>query len=169
MLRCLRAMVLFRRALVAGRCAAHLPSAAPCPRNRRVRSRGAWMRFPEKASPQFRPARTDNNALPNAWDPLEASGPAELRTEVPRSRAALIESGAEIGARQRQDRTLRKAECSTEQRHFQPSRALQDFRPRRFPRRSEIGSAAPDAETPIGPKPSRPRSCTVVSSPGAWT
>src|SRR5215475_10344098 len=39
----------------------------------------------------------------------------------------------------------------------------------RFPIRSETGSAAPEAETPITPNPGRPRSWTVVKRPGLMT
>ena len=45
--------------------------------------------------------------------------------------------------------------------------AVSRFPTRRFPMRREMGSAEPEAETPKGPNPSRPRSCTVVKSPGA--
>ena len=40
---------------------------------------------------------------------------------------------------------------------------------RRLPMRSDVGSAAPHAETPSAPKPARPRSCTVDSIPGSMT
>ena len=39
----------------------------------------------------------------------------------------------------------------------------------RLPMRSDVGSAAPHAETPSAPKPARPRSCTVDSIPGSMT
>jgi hypothetical protein len=47
--------------------------------------------------------------------------------------------------------------------------AFSTFPASRFAARNASGSAAPDAETPCCAQPKRPRSWTVVSSPGLTT
>ena len=153
----------------AHRCAARRPCAAACPRNRRDRSKCAWRRFPETASPRFRPARRDNSALPKSWDRGEAFALGRTSTDAPAIDAHIVQGRAEIGAGQRQDRPLRKNECSAEQHHLQSRGALPCYQPIGCRDAAKLDRQLQTGETPMGPKPGRPRSCTVVSSPGACT
>src|SRR5580704_13127669 len=70
------------------RCATRLLSAARGLRSRRARSICASMRYPKRASPQFRPERINNNAHLIARAPGEAFGRPELRSTSTDRRAS---------------------------------------------------------------------------------
>ena len=146
----------------------HLLRATLSLESRQAHSTDASTCSPKIISHRSRLARTDNTALPSASLPGAESAPAgppptSKCRQVARP-ALLRKSDPESAITARSGNT-----------NVPPSSVISNpaapsgLPTNRFPIRRATGSAAPEAETPIGPNPSRPKSCTVVSSPGART
>ena len=141
----------------------------PCPRNRPSRSKDESTRSREKGPPQFRRERTSSTARPTAWPPREAFAPPAPRPKSKKLDALAIEGRPEIRAANRHHSAVWKMKRPAKSSVISSPAAPSALPTSRFPSRKEIASAAPDGETPRAPNPLRPRSCTVVSIPGART
>ena len=138
------------------------------PRARRSPSRRRSTGSRGRAGRRFRPGRRGTRGRPRPrarGRAFRRPGPRPRSTARPLPRRASPRTGRPRERRAPPLRRRASGPTSVASRAAAPS----SFPRRRFPRRSACASAAPPGGTPSAPRPGRPRSWTVVRSPGERT